>query len=209
MSDLLKVRVGGSSYLCKWDNTLTVIINGHKYPVVKIGNLLWMAENLHEKVGSYIIVGNAVTEPKCGYLYQKQTIASSTSTLTSDMAAMIDDTGWRMPSLSEWQSSLSSTEGLTIASNVASKSTEGWPSGDNGTNSNGLNIYPCGLWNHYTNSQEFNGTRAYIWCVDGGFSKSSISTRITFASNSTAVYINKNSFNNDNCGIRLVKSVGV
>ena len=185
----------------------TVTIGNNVYPVVKIGNLLWMAENLHEKVGSYKIVGNAVSEPKCGYLYQKQTIAKSATTLTDEMASIIDDTGWRMPSLSEWESALASTGGYTTASTIASKSEDGWPSGDNGTNANGLNIYPCGLWNNGRNLHEFNGTRAYLWCVNGGFSSGSLSTRITFPANTSAVYTNANSFNYDNCGVRLVKSI--
>ena len=43
---LLKVKLGVNRYLCKWAPDNYVEIGGRKYPVVKIGNLYWISENL-------------------------------------------------------------------------------------------------------------------------------------------------------------------
>ena len=45
MSDLLKVRVGGNNYLCKWEPNV-VRIGGIQYNYKQIGNLIWITENL-------------------------------------------------------------------------------------------------------------------------------------------------------------------
>lgn len=91
MSDLLKVRVGGSRYLCKWDpHSNEVKIGDRWYPYVQIGRQLWITENLALDISSSIT--NA-EHPEFGRYYN-----------FSQMDAIPCPQGWRSATYSDLQS---------------------------------------------------------------------------------------------------------
>jgi len=87
MSDLLKVRVGGSKYLCKWELGNKVEIGGRWYPYVKIGNQLWLAENLKLEITGAI---SNSSYPEFGLYYNY-----------SQMDTIDCPQGWRLPTHSD------------------------------------------------------------------------------------------------------------
>ena len=141
-----------SGYLLKFKQTYSVNIGGRRYPVVKIGNQLWMAENLDWKFeGCVIGTGDmTTTEPrgnyynndentygingnKYGLLYNWPSAKSINDMLTD---------GWRVPSL----------EDISILSNylvdnqsLKLKSSSGWYDGGNGTDEYGFSAVPTGF----------------------------------------------------------------
>lgn len=168
MSDLLKVRVGGSSYLCKWINPRTVEIGGREYKTVKIGNQVWLAENLDYKFqynGSTLPVGGSETPSmpaawyysnneasygidgtyKCGLLYN----GYAAKYLDDNKATLLPD-GWHVPTENEWRTLYN---GLPGGSNTAAQKLKslddsivsGFPSSWNGTDEYGFKALPTGV----------------------------------------------------------------
>lgn len=87
MSDLLKVRVGGSAYLCKWDD-------GKYVPseYVQIGSLLWTTKNLDLDLGTEGVNQLTHTWPAAGKLY----------TLGLILDTLQLGEGWRIPTDSDF-----------------------------------------------------------------------------------------------------------
>ena len=180
MSDLLKVRVSGNSYLCKWVKPNTVEIGGREYRTVKIGNQIWMAENLDYKwTGLSIGPSGApstqaawyynndestygVNGYKCGLLYNRyalQYLENNKSTLLPD--------GWHVPSRYDWDELVTFVGGYATAGKklkaVDNSITAGFPSGWNGTDEYGFGAIPTG----YRDSQgTFNIMDTYC-CLQG------------------------------------------
>lgn len=109
MSDLLKVRVGGSSYLCRWEKEYSVKIGDRRYPAVKIGNQLWMAENLD----------NDITEYTYHYLnYGAYYTVSEINTGIGQLLQSCGVTGWHVPTMDEMNTMIdyvAAQEGTTRA----------------------------------------------------------------------------------------------
>ena len=92
--------------------TGSVTIGGRKYPTVKIGNQLWMAENL-DFVWDRLIVGKSgtsSTEPRGNYYNNDESTyginGNKRGLLYNHFAATnIPDlpSGWHLPSKSEWE----------------------------------------------------------------------------------------------------------
>ena len=106
------------------------------YKSVRIGNQVWMAENL-----GYVIPGSYVNE-KGDRLY------------TWKAAMKACPAGWHLPSDKEWEILVNRFGGKDKAG-VALKSTSGWKYDGNGTNSSGFNAVPAGF--RYS-----DGTFSYI-----------------------------------------------
>ena len=156
-----------------------VEIGGHSYPVVQIGNQLWIAENLDYKFdvnGSQIPVGGSgqPTTPhawyydnneamygidgtyKCGLMYNWY----ATDYLEQNKSTLLPD-GWHVPSKTEWQTLLTTAGGDSVAlpkiKALDNSITSNWPSGWNGTDDYGFKLLPGG------SGFSDIGNRATLW----------------------------------------------
>ena len=147
-----------------------VEIGGRMYPVVKIGNQLWMAENLDYKFpynGGTLPIGGSGTPStphawyynndkntygidgtyKCGLLYN----GYASQYLDANKATLLPD-GWHVPDNTELIGFLSAlpefSQGWDAAAQAAraknNSVTSDWPSDWNGDDTHGLNVLPAG-----------------------------------------------------------------
>ena len=129
------------------DSTMTDSRDGQTYKTVKIGEQVWMAENLNFKVdGSYCYNDSAEYCAKYGRLYE--------------WSAAMDacPSGWHLPDTAEWRMLLAAVGGDSIAG-MKLKSTSGWNSDGNGTDDFGFTVLPAGGWG----SKNFVGEAAVFW----------------------------------------------
>jgi uncharacterized protein (TIGR02145 family) len=121
--------------------------DGQTYKTVKIGDQVWMAENLNfETDSSYCYNDSAEYCAKYGRLY----------VWTAAMDACPSD--WHLPDLAEWRMLLAAVGGDSIAGTKL-KSTSGWNSDGNGTDDFGFTVLPAGGWG----SKDFVGEAAAFW----------------------------------------------
>lgn len=127
--------------------------DGQTYKTVKIGDQVWMAENLNYETGSSFCYNNnesnctkygrlytwaaAVGKPEseCGYGY--------TCSLLSGNIQGVCPEGWHLPSKAEWETLFNAVDGQSTAGRVL-KSTSGWESNGNGTDSFGFSALSAG-----------------------------------------------------------------
>ena len=164
------------SSLLKFVKTLSVTIGGRKYPVVKIGNQLWMAENLDYKFqvnGSQIPVGQSgtPTTPAAWYYNNDETTYGidgrkygllynwyAANYLETNKSTMLPS-GWHVPGYTEWQALFDAVGGYQIAGKKLKSSTY-WISGA-GTDDYGFNLLPAGLyWGGFGDDGDMND----LWC---------------------------------------------
>jgi uncharacterized protein (TIGR02145 family) len=135
--------------------------DGKTYKKVKIGSQVWMAENLafHYGSGCWVYGNGLINETNYGYLYNWET------------AQNVCPAGWHLPSDEEWKqlemylgmsSSDVNSTGYHSTIGNALKSTYGWSSGGNGTNSSGFNALPGGYRLRDGSFYGF-GTNAFFW----------------------------------------------
>jgi uncharacterized protein (TIGR02145 family) len=166
----------------KWDNWASavfpiipkpniVVIGGRAYPTVKIGNQMWMAENLDYKweglafpktMGEVYSQGAnyynndeatyGVNGNKYGLLYNWY----AANYLNDNRATLLPD-GWHVATSSDFNTLFNSVESVDEL-----RSGSGWYQG-NGTNESGFNAYPSGKAGY--NFQSI-GIEAYIACSD-------------------------------------------
>jgi uncharacterized protein (TIGR02145 family) len=128
--------------------TFTDDRDGHVYKWVKIGEQIWMAENLAYKttVGSWAYDFNQTNISKYGYLYDWET------------AKKICPTGWHLPSDNDWETLVNFAGGKSYAAvKLKEKGTAHWQEYDDivGTNETGFTALP-------------GGSRFYIHFMYGG-----------------------------------------
>ena len=129
------------------EGTLTDSRDGQTYRTVKIGDQVWMAENLNfETDSSYCYNDSAEYCAKYGRLYE--------------WSAAMDacPSGWHLPDTAEWKTLLAAVGGDSIAG-MKLKSTSGWNSDGNGTDDFGFTVLPAGGWG----SKNFVGEAAVFW----------------------------------------------
>lgn len=159
------------------------------YKVVKIGNQVWMAENLRylpvaQNNGEFIEAGNSSSPgfgvagysgndlvvakshenyKKYGVLYNwwAATYGGNASDLKPSGVQGICPDGWHLPSDAEWEELINFLGGEGIAGNKM-KSSSGWDDGGNGTNSSGFNALPGGMRNYDGRSGRMGGF-GYWW----------------------------------------------
>ena len=189
MSDLLKVKVGGSDYLCKWTDPRYVEIGGRDYLTVKIGNQQWLAENLDYMFDGLVFNPsdwNSTTR-NCCYFHGGQTPYKSgygmlyngyAMKYLNDNCATLLPSGWHVPSKSEFSTLITAVGGTSVAGKKL-KSTSGWASG-NGTDDYGFTALPAGalfyygawtgddVMTGYWTSTANGNTKSYRYRIQGG-----------------------------------------
>ena len=113
--------------------------DGKEYKTVKIGEQVWMAENLAHKpkFQNSWIYNNDESSPNLnlnGYLCDWLA------------ANHVCPVGWHLPSENEWMELINYLGGKEKAGNYA-KSTVGWDNSGNGNNLSGFNAFPSGFLN--------------------------------------------------------------
>jgi len=127
---------------------------GNVYKTVKIGNQVWMAENLRFKAssGCWAYDNDESNVKIYGYLYDWNTAIS------------VCPPGWHLPSKAEWVSLIETLGGKEIAK-TSMKSATGW--NENGNNSSGFCALSGGCYSHYydnTVEYKYIGSYASWWC---------------------------------------------
>jgi uncharacterized protein (TIGR02145 family) len=122
--------------------------DNQEYRIVKIGNQIWMAENLTYKMkNSWCYNDSSVYCEKYGRLY---TWAAATKACPSD---------WHLPSTDEWNSLFTTVGGKSTAGKVLKAQTD-WINDGIGTDQFGFTILPAGYNSgHFIN----NGLDAVFW----------------------------------------------
>jgi len=125
-------------------NTFTDPRDGKTYKTVKIGEQVWMAENL-----AYNVKGSECYDIKYGRLYNWNT------------AMKACPPGWHLPSDDEWQTLVDFAGGEDIAGKRL-KTKSGWRKNGNGTDDFGFAALPGGH-GYYDGSVEDVGKDGYWW----------------------------------------------
>lgn len=102
-----------------------------KYNVARVGNQIWMTENLAYKVQSGGWLSN---KNSFGYLYNWETAMNSIPS------------GWHIPNNSEWEQVIKYLGGEKKAGKKL-KSLIHWHNGNNGNNDSEFNAFPAGICN--------------------------------------------------------------
>ncbi|NHZ85449.1 MAG: hypothetical protein GWP19_06170 [Planctomycetia bacterium] len=160
-------------------------IDGNVYKTVKIGEQVWMAENL--KVTRYRNgnrISNVTNNSRWSKLktgaycaYDNDDINIKTYGLLYNWFAVNDSrslapVGWHIPSSNEWKY-LEKYLGISTFRQQNSsklKATKGWPMYGNGTNESGFTAIPSGSRNPFKGSFKFLGQFGYYWLTNGGTS---------------------------------------
>jgi uncharacterized protein (TIGR02145 family) len=159
----------------------TVEIGGRKYPTVKIGNQLWMAENLDYKFdvnGSQIPIGQSGTPstPAAWYYNNNETDYGIDGTYKCGLlynwyaAKYLDDNkdtllpnGWHVPTDDEWTALANAVGGTSTAGTKLKASGVSWATSWGGTDDYGFGVLPAGIY--YNGSFYDIGSRAHFWTV--------------------------------------------
>ncbi|WP_295058326.1 fibrobacter succinogenes major paralogous domain-containing protein [uncultured Fibrobacter sp.] len=144
--------------------------DGNVYKTVKIGEQVWMAENLNyaTEKGSSCYNDKAGNCTKYGRLYKWAAAMDSSTTgcgygLTCSLTLPVQGvcpTGWHLPSKAEWDALIVAVDGNAVEYSMsgsvaeyrfnvagkALKSQTGWDDGGNGTDAYGFSALPAGDW---------------------------------------------------------------
>ena len=137
-----------------YNDVAFAVIGGRKYPIVKIGNMLWTIENLDWKFDGCVIGASGVSsyEPrgnyygnnevlygwqgyKCGLLYNYKSVEALNNLLPD---------GWHIPSLTEWNALAAATLNISMAAYLLSNGDIDWAPSWTGENLFNFNIKPSG-----------------------------------------------------------------
>ena len=130
--------------------TFTDSRDGQTYKYVKIGNQVWMAENLnYETANSYCYNDSTENCKKYGRLYTWETALNACPE------------GWHLPTNEEFEDLLEYIGGQEIAGKML-KSTTGWYDDGNGVDKYGFNVLPAG-YRSYDGSFSGAGENAEFW----------------------------------------------
>ena len=151
--------------------------DGKVYRTAKIGNQVWMAENLNfDCPGSWCYENNPENAEKYGRLYDWET------------AKKACPPGWHLPDYDEWQTLVDFAGGNEIAGKKL-KAKNGWNNNGNGTDEFGFSALPGGYsdgsfnyvgdYGYWWSASEYDNDNAYYRMMDyyfyfsygGNFSK--------------------------------------
>lgn len=173
-------------------------INGKKYKTVKIGEQIWMAENLADPDSGVWYNNDQATYEPLGYgkLYtwaEAEAIANNVP-------------GWHLPTKNDFDV-LVNTVGGTATAGTKLKSTSGWNDDGNGTDDFGFNAKPAGLGavNEY-----FTESGNYAALFDGlNNLDSTIVDHFGLSKSSSQITGGSGRINNTLDSVRLVKDMTV
>lgn len=135
-----KVKVDGNlSTICKKDEADTVIIEGKVYKTVKIGNQVWLAENLAIKIGTE----NPEDVPEVAACWEY----NNNIYYNGYAVNLINVPGWHVPTNSEWNTLFTFVGGTSIAGQKL-KSVDY----TGGTDEYGFNLKKTGFRNYEGNN---------------------------------------------------------
>lgn len=133
------------------DSTMTDSRDGNVYRTVKIGNQVWMAENLNFEVdSSYCYNDSAKYCTKYGRLY---------SWAAANRAC---PDGWHLPTIDEFET-LFATVGKQSIAGKKLKSASGWNNDGNGTDDFGFTALPAGIRYGKDKYYNYEGHHANFW----------------------------------------------
>ena len=164
--------------------TMTDSRDGQTYKTVKIGEQVWMAENLNyadstktpsllkrswcydDKAENCAVAGRLYTWAAAidsAELYKDKSIDcgdGKTCTLP-DTVYGVCPPGWHLPTNSEWNALFTAVGGQSMASKIL-KSQTGWLNHGNGTDAYGFSAFPAGSRDNY-DAFDDEGDVAYFW----------------------------------------------
>lgn len=177
----------------------TVIdIDGNTYQAVKVGNQVWMAENLRTtkyRSGARILDatenstwGNLTTGAYCNYADVK--LAGSYGRLYNwfalNDARNIAPEGWHVPTIAEWDTLIQYLGGLE-GSGGKLKNRNGWKSGGNGSNVSGFAALPGGMGLFSSAAAiDYIEEDAYFWSSDIGTTSHACAVWLSYKSDDLA-----------------------
>ena len=133
------------------DSTMTDSRDGQIYKTVKIGDQIWMAENLNFEVdSSYCYNDSAKYCTKYGRLY---------SWAAANRAC---PDGWHLPTIDEFET-LFATVGKQSIAGKKLKSASGWNNDGNGTDDFGFTALPAGIRYGKDKYYNYEGDHANFW----------------------------------------------
>ena len=162
--------------------------DGKAYKTVKIGNQIWMAENLNYYDESNLSVKtqswcygksdnkDSSTCDVAGRLYTWAAAIDSAKLYTEksldcgyDKTCALPDTvygicspGWHLPSKTEWETLLTAVGGKSTAGKIL-KSQNGWENNGNGSDAFGFSALPAGSRSYKKGNFKYDGSDTDFW----------------------------------------------
>lgn len=132
--------------------------DGNEYRVVKLGNLIWFAENArYNSENSYCYKNKEEYCQKYGRLYPNKCSIKICKTLLD-----VCPEGWHIPTNFEWGALIDSAGGRAYAGKIL-KSSFGWRNGKNGIDSLGFSVIPVPDGDKKHLGDMGKGTRSCFW----------------------------------------------
>lgn len=140
----------------------TVNIGGRDYPTTRIGDQIWLAENLDWKLEGITINGGAITDTPAAWYFNKDEATYGINgnkqgllynKFCQEIISQSLPKGWRIPSKSDFEE-LDAYIGSNSA--IKLKSTTEWPNNYKGTDNFGFKLLPSGWWDSVNPSSSNN-----------------------------------------------------
>jgi uncharacterized protein (TIGR02145 family) len=138
---------------CSEKNSFTDPRDGKVYKTVKIGDQIWMAENLAYKTknGHWVFAYDSTIRPQYGILYDWEAAKTACPK------------GWHLPSDSEWMTLINNLGGKDIAG-LKMLTLENWSEQRQSTlNSSGFSAFPAGCMTTFDKYIQQTDVAAYYW----------------------------------------------
>lgn len=172
------------------DSTMTDSRDGSVYRTVKIGNQVWMAENLNFKTdNSYCYKDSSKYCKKYGRLY---------SWAAANKAC---PDGWHLPTIDEFET-LFAALGKQSTAGKKLKSASGWKNDGNGTDDFGFSALPAGIRYGKDKYYNYEGHHANFWSSIRNGSDSADYVNMFYGYDSVHVFVHDK---NDGMSVRCLK----
>ena len=195
------VSVGSPCKTATDDNceygTLTDDRDGQTYKTVKIGEQWWMAENLN-----YRYIQQTAEEDSSSYCYNDDpaNCAKYGRLYLWSAAMVVCPEGWHLSDTTEWSALFTAVGGDEIAAKML-KSTEGWSSNGNGSDTYSFSALPAGGRDN-GGCYHFEGYDAYFWSSTENNSSYAYNMFLSYNNDRAFLYSN---YNNYGFSVRCVK----